>query len=359
MLARPRLSLPLSLCAFVLSLSRPPRGCPAVWKVWGHVESSSSRRVSGCRTWLTPLLAFHLSFPLPHHSFFPPLLSFLPLCFLTLHFSSHPNFFLFLFGLLLFYFSHSIVSVFVHFFLSLPSLELPFLFFFLKYLSSFLSLLFIPFSVLFLVFLYLQISFCFIPLFSLCFLHSLFLGLIFFICNDLHFLMLMSLLFPALRLFLKHDEVKPLLFCPLYSFSDSVEFEFICELWFQCLSAASPPALCPGRGRRRLGALISALVLLVLVRKAEPGAALKEHAAFLLLTEGKLLTRSVPHEQKYLDGETCSLMSALRWVWYRPLTFGSETSDRSLNWCLNFDLSGQRAGDSWAARICLVGFSCC
>lgn len=106
----------------------------------------------------------------------------------------------------------------------------PSSFFFLEYLSSFLSLLFIPFSVLFLVFLYLQISFCFIPLFSLCFLHSLFLGLIFFIFNDLHFLMLTSPLFPALRIFLKHDEVKPLLFCPLYSFSDSVEFEFICEL---------------------------------------------------------------------------------------------------------------------------------
>lgn len=59
-------------------------------------------------------------------------------------------------------------------------------------------------------------------------------------------------------------------------------------------------------------ALISALVLLVLVRKAEPGAALKEHAAFLLLTEGKLLTRSAPREQKYLEVETCSLMSALR-----------------------------------------------
>lgn len=46
----------------------------------------------------------------------------------------------------------------------------------------------------------------------------------------IHFLMLTSPLFPALRIFLKHDEVKPLLFCPLYSFSDSVEFEFICEL---------------------------------------------------------------------------------------------------------------------------------
>lgn len=105
------------------------------------------------------------------------------------------------------------------------SIYLPFLF-----TSSFLSLLLIPFSVLFLVFVYLQISFCFIPLFSLCFLHSLFLSLIFFIFNDLHFLMLMSLLFPALRLFLKRNEVKPLLFCPLYSFSDSVEFELICEL---------------------------------------------------------------------------------------------------------------------------------
>lgn len=132
-LAHASLSLSLSVHS-----SWPSLALPVVVLRCGKCEDTASPRAPGesqaverdsllCSPFTSPFLSPIIPSFLP---FCPSFLSvFLPCIFHHHYFSPRPIFFLFLFGLLLFYFSRSIVSVFVHFFLSLPSLELRFLFF--------------------------------------------------------------------------------------------------------------------------------------------------------------------------------------------------------------------------------------